>query len=328
MKKLVSVGVVVSLSVIFTPLMSMAQGTSAASITGVVRDESGGVLPGVTIELSSPVLIEKVRSTVSDSDGAYRIAELRPGTFVVTFSLQGFSALRREGIELSPSFTATINVVLKVGSLQETITVSGQTPLIDTSTLTQQKTITRELLTAVPTSQSALGIASLMPSVVQPPNAQDVGGSMGERSVRISIHGSKTSDARLRQEGMVYNALTPGGNFGTTGLEGTGRGYYVNPLAASEIVIDAGTNGLGGVRRGRRAVERHLQGWRKRLQRCSVRGVDRPPVAVGQPDRRVEGSGLEPGQHAPEDLRRQLHSGRAHRKRPRLVLWSRQDLGS
>ncbi|MBI4484904.1 MAG: TonB-dependent receptor [Acidobacteria bacterium] len=180
---------------------------------------------------------------MTDSVGAYRITELRPGTYTVTYTLPGFSVLRREGIQLAPSFTATLNIELKVGTLEETVTVSGQTPLIDTSNLTQQRTITRDLLTAVPTSQSALGIASLMPAVVQPPNAQDVGGSMGERSVRISIHGSKTSDARLRQEGMIYNALTPGGDFGTTGLEGTGRGYYVNPLAASEIVIDLGTMG-------------------------------------------------------------------------------------
>jgi hypothetical protein len=222
---------------------ALAQGSGAASITGVVRDESGAVLPGVTVEVSSPALIEKVRSTVTDTDGAYRIAELRPGTYAVSYTLPGFSVLRREGIQLSPSFTATLNIELKVGALEESITVSGETPLIDTSNLTQQKTITRETLSAVPTSQSALGIASLMPSVVQPPNAQDVGGSMGERSVRISIHGSKTSDARLRQEGMPYNALTPGTPYGTGGLEGTGRGYYVNPLAASEIVIDAGTMG-------------------------------------------------------------------------------------
>jgi hypothetical protein len=123
--------------------------------------------------------------------------------------------------------------------------------LVDTQSLTQQKTISRELLSAIPTAQSALGIAALMPSVVEPPNAQDVGGSQGERSVRISIHGSKTSDARLRQNGMVYNALTPGGTFGTSGLEGTGRGYYINPLASNEVVIDSGTMGsaeygLGG----------------------------------------------------------------------------------
>jgi hypothetical protein len=129
--------------------------------------------------------------------------------------------------------------------------VSGRTPLVDTQNLTQQRVISRELLSAVPTSQSMLGIASLMPSVVQPPNAQDVGGSMGERSVRISIHGARTTDARLRQEGMVYNGLTPGTNYGSDGLEGSGRGYYVNPLAVNEILIDAGTMGsaeygLGG----------------------------------------------------------------------------------
>ncbi len=239
----VTTGLLALACVIITAVTAAAQGSGAASITGAVRDESGGTLPGVTVEVSSPVLIEKVRSVVTDTDGAYRITELRPGAYTVTYTLPGFSVLRREGIELSPSFTATLNIELKVGSLEESITVSGATPLIDTTTLTQQKTISRELLTAIPTSQSALGIASLMPAVVQPPNAQDVGGSMGERSVRISIHGSKTSDARLRQEGMLYNALTPGTDYGTAGLEGTGRGYYVNPLAAAEIVIDVGTMG-------------------------------------------------------------------------------------
>lgn len=229
--------------VFIAPAMALAQGTGAGTIAGVVRDESGGVLPGVTVEVSSPALIEKVRTTVTDVDGSYRISELRPGQYAVVFTLPGFATLRREGIELTSNFTATINAELKVSALEETITVSAQTPLIDTSSATQQVTITRDVLSAVPTSQSALGIASLMPSVVQPPNAQDVGGSMGERSVRISVHGSRTSDARLRQEGMIYNALTPGNNFGTGGLEGTGRGYYVNPLAAAEIVVDVGTMG-------------------------------------------------------------------------------------
>lgn len=230
------------LCLVITSAAAWAQGSGAASINGAVRDESGGLLPGVTVEASTAD-IDTVRSMVTDADGGYRIGELRPGTYTVTYTLPGFSVLRREGIQLSPSFTATLNVELKVGGLEESIVVTGGTPLIDTTNLTQQKTVSRELLTAIPTSQSALGIASLMPSVVQPPNAQDVGGSMGERSVRISIHGSKTSDARLRQEGMLYNALTPGANYGTGGLEGTGRGYYVNPLASAEIVIDSGTMG-------------------------------------------------------------------------------------
>jgi hypothetical protein len=218
-----------------------------ASVTGVVKDTSGAVLPGVTVEAASPVLIEKVRTTVTDDKGEYRITELRPGTYSITFTLAGFTTFKREGIELRPSFTATINADLSVGSLQETITVSGETPLVDVQSLTQQKTISRELLDTVPTAKSMLGIAALMPSVVEPPNAQDVGGSKGERSVRISVHGGKTFDSRLLQDGMRYNALTPG----LGGLEGTGRGYYVNPLAAQEIVIDVGTMGsaeysLGG----------------------------------------------------------------------------------
>lgn len=228
---------------VFTAAAATAQGSGAGTITGIVRDSSGGVLPGVTVEVSSPALIEKVRSTATDSDGSYRIPELRPGAYAVTFTLTGFATLRREGLQLTSNFTASINVELTVSTLEETITVTGQTPLVDTTTATQRTTITRDVLAAVPTSQSALGIASLMPSVVQPPNVQDVGGSVGERSVRISIHGTRTSDARLRQEGMIYNALTPGADYGTGGLEGTGRGYYVNPLAASEIVIDVGTMG-------------------------------------------------------------------------------------
>ncbi len=148
--------------------------------------------------------------------------------------------LRALGITLpGPPFPARMFLPLRRHG--DLIYVSGQTPLVDTQNLTQQRVISRELLSAVPTSQSMLGIASLMPSVVQPPNAQDVGGSMGERSVRISIHGARTTDARLRQEGMVYNGLTPGTNYGSDGLEGSGRGYYVNPLAVNEILIDAGT---------------------------------------------------------------------------------------
>jgi len=242
MARVLSACLAAVVGLVVTAAAALAQGSGAASVNGSVRDESGGFLPGVTVEVSTGQ-VDSVRSTVTDADGAYRITELRPGTYIVTYTLPGFSVLRREGIELAPSFTATLNVELKVGALEESIVVTGGTPLIDTTNLTQQRTISRELLTAIPTSQSALGIASLMPAVVQPPNAQDVGGSMGERSVRISIHGSKTSDARLRQEGMLYNALTPGADYGTGGLEGTGRGYYVNPLAAQEIVIDVGTMG-------------------------------------------------------------------------------------
>src|SRR5438093_3692110 len=102
-----------------------------AAIAGVVRDSSGGVMPGVTVEAASPVLIEKVRTGVTDGTGQYRIADLRPGTYTVTFTLPGFSAVRREGVVLTGSFTAAVNADLRVGSISETVTGSGEAPVVD-----------------------------------------------------------------------------------------------------------------------------------------------------------------------------------------------------
>ena len=255
---------VVVLSLI--PASALAQGASTATIAGVVRDPTGAVLPGVTVEAASPALIEKVRVTVTDERGEYRLPELRPGVYTVTFSLPGFATVRNEGIELRTNFTAQLEAELKVSQLEETITVTGATPLVDVQSATQQRTVSREVLDAVPTAKSVLGIAALIPAVVEPPNAQDVGGSKGERSVRISVHGGKTFDSRLLQDGMRYNALTPGvgqpnattpstptspAPVFTASLEGTGRGYYINPLAVDEVVVDLGTMGsaeysLGG----------------------------------------------------------------------------------
>ncbi len=220
----------------------------------------------MTVEAASPALIERVRATVSNDRGEYRLPELRPGTYAVTFTLPGFATFKRDGLELRTNFTAQIDAELTVSQLQETITVSGATPLVDVQSATQQRTVTREVMDTVPTAKSVLGIAALIPAVVEPPNAQDVGGSKGERSVRISVHGGKTFDSRLLQDGMRYNALTPGIGapnattpstpvspapvFQAT-LEGTGRGYYINPLAVDEVLVDLGTMGsaqysLGG----------------------------------------------------------------------------------
>src|SRR6266849_3034630 len=99
-----------------------AQSATSGTIAGAVRDATGAVLPGVTVEASSPALIEKVRTVISDGEGQYKILELRPGTYEVTFTLAGFSTFKREGIELSASFTAAVNAELRVGTLAETIT--------------------------------------------------------------------------------------------------------------------------------------------------------------------------------------------------------------
>ena len=127
-----------------------ASAQGAGGIAGVVRDPSGAVMPGVTVEASSAALIEKVRSVVTDADGQYKIIDLRPGTYTVTFTLPGFSTVKREGIELSANFTAAVNADLRVGGLEETITVSGQAPMVDTQNVVQQKVVTQELLAVGP----------------------------------------------------------------------------------------------------------------------------------------------------------------------------------
>ena len=127
MKRALARSVVALVCLAFAPAAAYAQ----ASIQGVVRDTSGAVLPGVTVEASSPVLLEKVRSAVTDGSGQYQIIQLLPGTYTVTFTLPGFATFKRDQIELSGSFVASLNAEMKVGELAETITVSGQTPLVD-----------------------------------------------------------------------------------------------------------------------------------------------------------------------------------------------------
>src|ERR1044072_4690660 len=152
-------------AVVLVSLLLPAAAYAQAAITGVVKDASGGVWPGVTVEAASPVLIEKVRSVVSDASGQYRIVDLRPGTYSITFSLPGFSTVKREGIELSGTFVATVNGDLKVGALEETITVTGETPVVDVQSAKVQQTVSKEIITAIPSSRNASGIQSLIPGM-------------------------------------------------------------------------------------------------------------------------------------------------------------------
>src|SRR5512134_1359156 len=132
--------------VVLVPTIAFAQ----ATITGTVKDTSGAVLPGVTVEASSPVLIEKVRTVVSDASGQYRIVDLRPGTYTVTFTLPGFNTFKRDGVELSGALTATINADLKVGSLEETVTVTGESPIIDVQSVRRQTVISGDVMKDLP----------------------------------------------------------------------------------------------------------------------------------------------------------------------------------
>src|SRR5678816_1768675 len=142
----------VLLVAVLTLLPSTA--SAQASVAGSTRDSSGAALPGVTVEASSPALIEKVRTTVSDSSGLYRIVNLPPGTYSVTFSLPGFNQVKRDGIELTGSFTAQIDGELAVGGVTETLTVTGASPIVDVQSIRRQTTITNEVLTAIPTARS------------------------------------------------------------------------------------------------------------------------------------------------------------------------------
>src|SRR6202165_1811550 len=154
----------IAASFVVMPRSARAQQTPAG-IAGTVRDATGGVLPGVTVEAASPALIEKVRSVVTDATGQYRIVDLRPGTYSVTFTLPGFSTVKREGIELSGTFVATVNGDLKVGALEETITVTGETPIVDVQSARVQQTVSKDILAAIPTSRNTNGLQALIPGM-------------------------------------------------------------------------------------------------------------------------------------------------------------------
>jgi len=232
MDRIACVGFFAAASLLLPSVWASAQGTSAASVSGVVTDSSGAVLPGVTVDATSPVLIEKSRTTVTDERGEYRIVELIPGTYTVTFTLPGFASFRREGLQLPPSFNATINAQLKVGALEESVTVSGASPLVDTQTVTRQTVLPKALLDAVPSAKTLLSFYALTPALQSPTNAQDVGGSKGETSSRASLHGSKQGDTKMLLDGMSFNWFEG---------EGSGRTFFVNALTAQEIVVDTPT---------------------------------------------------------------------------------------
>jgi hypothetical protein len=206
---------------------AFAQGQTA--IAGVVRDTTGAVLPGVTVEASSPALIERVRTAVTDSQGQYKIIDLRPGIYTVTFTLQGFNSLRRDGIELTNTFTATVNADLPVGSLQETVTVTGETPIVDTQNVIRKATASREVMDVLPTDRNFVSFAALTPAVLVTGVRQNVGGSIPETGMNLVVHGSRPSDSLVMVEGMpIINGS------GTGGLQ---YGNYLNNALAQEITF-------------------------------------------------------------------------------------------
>jgi Carboxypeptidase regulatory-like domain len=189
-----------------TPRGAAAQ----SAFSGVVRDTSGAVLPGVTIEASSPVLIERTRAVVSDEQGRYTIVDLRPGTYKLTFSLTGFSPLIRDGIELASNVTVPINAELRVGTLEESITVSGATPLVDVQNAQKTQVVARDVLDALPTTRNMQSVGSLVPGIKL--SRPDVGGSQGMEQTYMRTHGADDRHTTVQVDGMMVNSSMGDGN--------------------------------------------------------------------------------------------------------------------
>ena len=181
-----------------------------SEITGVVTDASGAVLPGVTVEAASPALIEKVRTAITDEAGRYAIVNLRPGTYTVTFSLAGFSSFVRDQMVLPSDFTATINAELNVGTVQETVTVSGEAPTVDVSSTQRTTVVERELLDSLPTGRTFQAIGSLVVGIrVSEPN---VGGARSAINQRLVAYGSVAKDTTIAVDGMKASTVIDGGD--------------------------------------------------------------------------------------------------------------------
>lgn len=242
------IGMVASL--LLVPIAATAQST----ISGLVKDTTGAVLPGVSVEASSPVLIEKARSVVTDEQGRYSIVDLRPGIYKVVFTLQGFSTLQRDGIELPANFNSSVNVELKVGALEETVTVSGASPIVDVQSSQKTVSLTREVLDALPTARTYAAEGSLAIGVKVV--AQNVGGARIAAQQRLYVHGAAAADNTISVDGMAMNSTysngetNPNHNDSMTqevtvqtaspGAEVSGGGLFIN------LIPKEGGNRLSG----------------------------------------------------------------------------------
>ena len=235
--------IVVLTVLVLWPIAASAQ-TSA--IAGTVKDASGAILPGVTVEVSSPALIEKTRSVTTDGAGQYKIIQLRPGTYSVTFTLTGFNGVRRENLDLTSDFTATVNADLKVGAITETITVTGESPIVDVQNITTRTVMTREVLDALPTGRNIQAVGIMIPGTTIALGgggalSRDVGGSGGLQQSPLQYRGS--ADTVQTIEGMRLNNLCANGAY---------SGVYWNDGSLQEISYVTGADsaemGQGGMR--------------------------------------------------------------------------------
>ena len=230
--------------VVAVVLLSPAVSSAQSAIAGLVTDTTGAILPGVTVEARSPALIEQTRTVVSDGNGRYRIEDLRPGTYSVTFSLPGFSHFVREGIVLESNFTAPINAQLKVGSLEETVTVSGQSPVVDVQSTQSRTVLSKEQMEVLPSGRSYQSLAATIPALGSATAGRfDVGGSTQMWQGTVVAYGSQAGDMALEVDGMNVASILSTGQI---------SGIYHNQSAYEEmsyqVVAGSAESQTGGVR--------------------------------------------------------------------------------
>jgi hypothetical protein len=225
---------------IAAPSAALAQ-TGQSAIAGVVRDATGGVLPGVAVEASSPALIEKSRTAVTNEAGQYRVVDLRPGVYKVTFTLSGFTTVVRDGIQLESNFVAPVNIEMIVGGVEQSITVTGVSPIVDVQSSQRREVVSSELLEALPTGRSFVTMAGTVPAVVT--GQFDVGGSTSMwQGGSLTVHGSLNVDSRTLIDGMIADAMFAGGQCSCV---------YDNEAQTQEIAVQvsggSAENQLSGV---------------------------------------------------------------------------------
>ena len=220
-------------------LASVAAAPSGAfgqAIGGTVRDASGAALSDVVVQAESSALIEKVRTVVTNRSGQYRVQDLRPGLYSVTFLREGFQPQVHESVEVTSAFTVSINAELAPGGLSETITVTGAIPAVDVRSAAATTTLRGEIVKALPTVRSYNALVVFIPGVVTSSN--DI--VAGTSSTQFPIHGGRGNEGRLTIDGLTVGSPSVG-NSPTS---------YVVDAGATEEVTFASAGGLGETETG------------------------------------------------------------------------------
>jgi hypothetical protein len=287
-----------------------------AGIAGVVKDTSGAVLPGVTVTAASPVLIEQQHLAITDAEGRYTITRLRPGVYSITFSLPGFAPVVRQGVSLTAGFAANVDAELRVGSLTESITVTGASPAIDVVNVRKQTVVTRDQLEALPTSTKSVGTLATITTGLT--GLGDVGGSYQVEPGQDVVSGGGKfhgkSGTKVSYDGM--------------GMENSSgnSSYQLN-------CCDRGRNGhvderyLGRHECRRSGREHHPEGREQYVSRRAHGAVLEPQSGEQQSDRRFESPRPDVGEQDDQALRRVGERRRADQARPRVVFCRAAKLG-